>query len=307
MKKTIITCFVCCLLGLVKGWAHPYKVSEIPMVHLQDRTRYVSNPDQILSASSVSSIDNILYALEQRTGIETLVVAVKEIEGGDCFEFALQLGKQNGVGKKQTDNGLVILLVTEERCIQFVTGYGLEGILPDAICKRIQNRFMNTPFSQGDWDNGMLAGIQAIDSYLKDYQDGTEQRAETDSMADLYPLLFAALVILLFCFFAYRRMRRKSQCPHCKKHTLYRSDSRLISNVHGIRREEVVYTCSNCGYTVVREEESRDDRHDGFGGGRGGGPIIFGGGLVGGRGGGGFSGGSFGGGNFGGGGAGSKF
>lgn len=154
--------------------------------------------------------------------------------------------------------------MTEERCIQFVTGYGLEGILPDAICKRIQNRFMNTPFSQGDWDNGMLAGIQAIDSYLKDYQDGTEQRAETDSMADLYPLLFAALVILLFCFFAYRRMRRKSQCPHCKKHTLYRSDSRLISNVHGIRREEVVYTCSNCGYTVVREEESRDDRHDGF-------------------------------------------
>ena len=136
------------------------------MVHLQDRTRYVSNPDQILSASTVSSIDNILYALEQRTGIETLVVAVKEIEGGDCFEFALQLGKQNGVGKKQTDNGLVILLVTEERCIQFVTGYGLEGILPDAICKRIQNRFMNTPFSQGDWDNGMLAGIQAIDSYL---------------------------------------------------------------------------------------------------------------------------------------------
>ena len=72
MKKTIITCFVCCLLGLVKGWAHPYKVSEIPMVHLQDRTRYVSNPDQILSASTVSSIDNILYALEQRTGIETL-------------------------------------------------------------------------------------------------------------------------------------------------------------------------------------------------------------------------------------------
>lgn len=92
-----------------------------------------------------------------------------------------------------------------------------------------------------------------------------------------------------------------------QKHTLYRSDSRLISNVHGIRREEVVYTCSNCGYTVVREEESRDDRHDGFGGGRGGGPIIFGGGLFGGRGGGGFSGGSFGGGNFGGGGAGSKF
>ena len=277
------------------------------MVHLQDRTRYVSNPDQILSSQTTTAIDSILYNLEQQTGIETLVVAVNEIEGGDCFEFALQLGKQQGVGKKETNNGLVILLVTRERCIQFVTGYGLEGTLPDAVCKRIQIQYMNQPFSQGDWDTGMMAGIRAVNRYLIDYRDGTE-RAET-SATDYYPpLIFIAAVLLLFFVFAYRRLRRKSRCPHCKKHTLQRSTSRLLSEVNGIRREEVVYTCTYCGYTVVREEESQDNRHDGFGG-RGGGPIIFGGGFFGGRGGhgGGFSGGSFGGGDFGGGGAGSKF
>ena len=84
-----------------------------------------------------------------------------------------------------------------------------------------------------------------------------------------------------------------------------RTDSRFISNINGIRKEEVVYTCAHCGYTVVHEEESHDD-HDGFGG-RGGGPIIFGGGLFGRGNGGGFNGGSFGGGDFGGGGSGSKF
>ena len=110
------------------------------MVHLQDRTRYVSNPDNILSASAVATMDSILFALEQKTGIQTLVVAVTGIEGGDCFDFAYRLGKEMGVGQKERDNGLVILLSTDERCIQFATGYGLEGVLPDAICKRIQSR-----------------------------------------------------------------------------------------------------------------------------------------------------------------------
>ena len=142
--------------------AEGYKVEEIPMVHLQDRTRYVSNPDGVLSEAAVAVMDTTLFSLEQKTGIQTVVVAVRQIEGGDCFDFAYQLGEKNGVGQKGKDNGLVILLVTEERCIQFATGYGLEGILPDAICKRIQTRYMNPYLSKGDWDSGMVAGIQAV-------------------------------------------------------------------------------------------------------------------------------------------------
>lgn len=306
MRRTIITLLLCCLLGVLQGWSHPYKMSEIPMVHLQDKTRYVSNPDNLLSSQSVATMDSILYALEQRSGIETLVVAVKEIEGGDPFEFALQLGKQQGVGKKKTNNGLVILLVTEERTIQFVTGYGLEGVLPDAICKRIQNRYMNKWFAQGDWNTGMVNGIRAVNHYLEDYKDGTENESSPTNMADYYPFLFIAFVMFIFVAYAFSRQRKKNQCPRCKHHTLRRTDSQLISNSNGIQRRRVVYTCSHCGYTTVREEDSDDD-NDGVGG-RGGGPIIFGPmGGFGRGGGGGFSGGSFGGGDFGGGGAGSKF
>ena len=65
-----------------------YTIKDIPMVHLQNRTRYVSNPDGILSSTAVTTMDSILYALEQKTGIQTLVVAVTGIEGGDCFDFA---------------------------------------------------------------------------------------------------------------------------------------------------------------------------------------------------------------------------
>jgi len=59
------------ILGCLPLQAKEYTVQEIPMVHLQDRTRYVSNPDGILSASAVAEMDRILYELEQKTGIQT--------------------------------------------------------------------------------------------------------------------------------------------------------------------------------------------------------------------------------------------
>ena len=77
--------FACTTLG---AQTNVYKVEDIPMVHLQDARRYVSNPDGILSETTVYAIDTTLYALERETGIQTLVVAVGQIEGGDCFDFA---------------------------------------------------------------------------------------------------------------------------------------------------------------------------------------------------------------------------
>jgi uncharacterized protein len=79
----------------------------------------------------------------------------------------------------------------------------------------------------------------------------------------------------------------------------------VISRVNGVKTEEVVYVCRNCGHTVTRREQSQDEHFRGTGGLGGG--IFMGGGGRGFSGGGGFSGGSFGGGSFGGGGAGSRF
>ena len=60
---------LCCTLGVQ---AKVYKVDDVPLVHLQDRTRYVSNPDGVLSAAAVATIDSIFFSLEQSTGIRYL-------------------------------------------------------------------------------------------------------------------------------------------------------------------------------------------------------------------------------------------
>lgn len=77
-----------------------YTTGNIPKVHLQDKTRYVCNPAGILSTSACDEIDRMLYALEQQTGIETVVAVVPSIGSEDCFDFSHRLLNEWGVGKK---------------------------------------------------------------------------------------------------------------------------------------------------------------------------------------------------------------
>ena len=109
MNRILLLSFM--LWGGICLQAKKYTIQDIPMVHLEDRMRYVSNPDNILADSVVTMMDSMLYALEEKTGIQTMVVVVTGIEGGDCFDFAHRLGMEKGVGQQGRDNGLVILLL----------------------------------------------------------------------------------------------------------------------------------------------------------------------------------------------------
>ena len=292
-----------CILTLPL-WSKVYTPSTLPMVHLEDRTRYTCNPDGILSAAAVSTMDSIFYALEQQTGIQTVVAVVDEIDPTDCFEFAHALFTAQGVGQQGKDNGLVILLSTEERCIQFVTGYGLEGSLPDAICKRIQSKYMVHLLGDERWDEAMVAGSRALYNHLMgDPTLINEERQEADedlqALIEFIGFMVAAILIIVFIVYIYIAVRKELQCPKCKQYTLKRSGSITIMSTNSLRRDQVTYTCIHCGHNVYRIE----DHHIGDNG-VGGGPIIGGGGRS--FGGGSF-GGSFGGGRSGGGGAGSRF
>lgn len=304
MKRTITSILFLYLIGMIAWTQTVYTPDNLPKVHLQDKTRYLCDPENILDMAARDSIDRMLYALEQQTGIQTVVAVVPTIGEADCFDFCHQLLNSWGVGQKGKDNGLVVLLVTDQRCIQFYTGYGLEGPLPDAICKRIQTRYMIPYLKDNRWSEGMVAGIRATCARL----DGSmENDLPADGNGNEAGSIFLVLlgIVAIGVFLAVMAMHAASKCPQCGQHKLQRSSSRLVARRNGVRTEDVTYTCRNCGHQVVRRQQSYDDNYRGRGG-RGGGPFIFGGGGGGFDGGGGF-GGSFGGGMGGGGGAGSRF
>ena len=296
MKRTVLTIVLVFTALLVS--AKVYKPADISPVHLIDANRYVCNPDGILSQSAVDQIDAAFRTVEDSTGVQTLVAVLDEIDPDDCFEFAHQLGEKVGVGKSSSNNGLVILLSTGERCIQFATGYGVEGVLPDAICKRVQERYMNKYFAEGKWDEGMVAGAEALKEILLK-GEYTEDKDNDGSIAGISVFLLMMGGIIALIVFIDRKSRK---CPKCGKVALKQVSVSTISKKNGIKKELLTFKCSHCGFITSREHTSSYST-----GSNGGGPHV-GGGFGGGHSfGGGSFGGSYGGGHFGGGGAGSRF
>lgn len=294
-----------------------YTPETLPKVHLQDKTRYAINPDGILSPSAVGIIDTMLYNLENKTGIETVVAAVESIGQQECFDFCHNLLNSWGVGKKEKDNGLVILLVTDQRCIQFYTGYGLEGDLPDAICKRIQTTEMIPYLKNDEWDRAMINGVQAVCRRL-DTVSEKQDAAPVDNTGLLIMLLLLFIIIAIAVYKTKQITRASRTCPKCGKHQLQPTESRIQIHKDGKDVTRIIYKCGDCGYTVARDDDTDNDDTPGDGGRRSSGSLwnaillgsLLGGlgrGRGGGFGGGGFGGGDFGGGAGGGGGAGSRF
>lgn len=292
MKRLIV--LILCLWGASFTLeAAKYRVDQIPNVQLLDASRYTSNPDKILSESAVMAIDKACDSLHTAGKAQIAVVVVENIESDDVFSFAYDLFSEWGVGGRKSDNGLGVILVVEKREIRFVTGYGLEAVLPDAVCKRIQQRYMVEHLAKGDYDAGMVEGVAAVAKLLSDDTEVLESEELTDEEFFVFMGVFVllAVLIIIVAFVAEWMSRR---CPKCGQHHLRRKSTNIISSSVVKDVVEHSYLCSNCGYAYLKRETIHKPTVVVSGGGRGG----FGGGSFGG---------GFGGGSFGGGGAGSRF
>lgn len=284
-----------------------WRVSDISNVQLSDRTRFVTNPDGVLSTDAVAALDSICYSLKERGIAEVAIVAVRDIYPRDMLGFSQELFEGWGVGDDELDNGLGILLVEGMREIRFHTGYGIEGVLTDAHCYEIQQQYMVPYFRQGDYSAGMVAGVRAVDELLT---SGELPRAEAEAEDDGVVMWLALCIVVIFVLVPIVMVvvaeRAKTKCPNCGKHSLrvVKRDRMILSTM----QHYIVETlhCDNCHTDHTRRQ--RDDDHRS---GNGGGGIWFFplgmGGTRGGGYGGGFGGGGFGGGSFGGGGSGSSW
>lgn len=294
------------LLALAVPALAQWTVDKLPMVHLQDARRYVCNPDGVLSQDAVQAIDARLMDLEKQTGVQTVVVVVKSLDPDDPFEFGIDLAKKYGIGLKGKDTGLIVILATEDRSYQILTGEGLEGTLPDALVNRIQDQVMVPKLKDGEWDVAMVSTIEALDGVIRQDAELIAQYELEDEEITWREtiLIFGILIgiVALFWFLFYK----SSKCPKCGQHSYgYVGEKRVV--LDGKRKIVKTYRCKKCGYE--RNETKDDPDSDGGGGGAlatslllwGVGRALGGGG---GRSGGG---GSFGGGSFGGGGSGGRF
>ena len=200
-----------------------YTPAQVPNVHVADRTRNLSNPDGIISPVAQAEVDSLVAGVRAATSAEMAVVVVDDIaDPDDIDQFATKLFEQWGLGKKDRDNGVLLLVAKDRRKAVIRTGYGAEGVLPDIVCGTILREQMFPAFREGDFDGGVTAATATIARLLTDPDAAAELRSRLedadsgDADVDLWTayLVIAGIIsafMLLLLAAGFYEVRRRSR------------------------------------------------------------------------------------------------
>ena len=213
------------LLPLKQVQAQTYKSAEKVPNPKNTGTGYVSDAEGFLDQSHTDSLNNLLATIDQKTGVETAVVIISDFDlNDDSYEFATRLFRKWGIGKKGVDNGLLLFIVIGRRQYQFITGYGLEGLLPDAALKTIGEQTLVPAFKNQNYGNGILSTMKIISQYLQQPANHKELNTllakQTTESAAIPVKAFWLIGITILALIAGRQISRyKSTLPKAKKST----------------------------------------------------------------------------------------
>lgn len=128
--------------------------------------RVVDNAE-ILKSDTRRRLAEQLRAHEQKTGNQIAVLSVPTLHGESVEEYAVRVFEQWKLGQKGKDNGVLVVVVPQDRRMRIEVGYGLEGTLTDLAASRIIRDVMTPRFRAGDYDGGVAQGISAIIAQLQ--------------------------------------------------------------------------------------------------------------------------------------------
>lgn len=124
--------------------------------------RLVNDFTNTLTQLQQQHLETKLKNYDDTSSNQIAVVVVDKLGGYDPYEYAVALGRKWGVGNKQFNNGVVLLVAVGDRKVFIAPGYGLEGALPDVVCKQIVDYEILPGFRGNDYYGGIEHGTDAI-------------------------------------------------------------------------------------------------------------------------------------------------
>ena len=198
-------------------------LTGIPNPRTRDGT-WVTDMPGMLRADTIARLNSTIGAFERTTGTEMAVVVIRSLDGLSIEEAAVKLFDLWNIGKKSRDNGLLLLWSTGDRRVRVEVGYGLEGVLPDGKVGAILDAYVMPKFRSGQFDEGLLAGVDALLSAARDEpvelpspRSESYESGSPDIGAVVIGLL-AGIPISVGSIVGFRkwRRRRRRRCPACQ-------------------------------------------------------------------------------------------
>lgn len=152
----------------------------------------------VLTPDQKQSLENRLVEFDDSTSTQIAVVIVPDIGNYDISDYAVKLGRAWGVGGKEFNNGVVLVISTGNRKLFIATGYGVEGALPDVTAKHIIDDEIVPNFKGGDYYGGISEGIDAIMLATKgEYKAPTGYHKRKGGSPIGFIILIIILIIIL--------------------------------------------------------------------------------------------------------------
>ena len=263
--------------------AQKLTVSQVFNPKQKGENSYVSDVNRVLSAEASTELNNLCVALEREVGVEIAVVIVPGIEDDDEYGFAYELFNTWRIGKEGKNNGLLWLYVVDIRAMKFETGYGLEGLLPDAYLNSLLDEGIFPLMREGRVNEAFLLGLRNIASRLTTDAAREELLLNTESprvIAGNILTLYFSLGFILLIFLAVLYYK-KSQHLRGENNVQYYQVSDVVSGarilafvfplplllfylyVNRLRRSlrEKPLRCDHCSGTMRLLSEAEEDQY----------------------------------------------
>lgn len=168
---------------------------EVPVLH-----NYVNDFTGTLSTREVRTLENELAQFDRETSTQIVVLMINSLENYPIEMYSYDVAEKNKIGRGGKDNGVLLLIAKNDRKMRIEVGYGLEGVLPDALASSIIRNEIAPYFKRGDYYRGIIAGLRAIVQATKGEYVNEEKEQTTKKKG--YGFIFYIIMFILFALFS---------------------------------------------------------------------------------------------------------
>jgi uncharacterized protein len=189
----------CCAILLLAFYFRAFADEVIPPVP----TAYFNDYANVVSADTASRLNQTLEDFERQSSEQILVAIFPKMQSDSSIEdYTVRVARAWKAGQKDKNNGAVLFVFVQDHKMFLEVGYGLEGVLPDALCKRIIDEQISPRFKAGDFDGGLTAGVQSILAATKGEYKGTGTTVANSqtSHRSSFSVGFIVLIVIMIIF-----------------------------------------------------------------------------------------------------------
>ena len=161
--------------------------------------QYANDFTGTISSSQLSQLSQELKKFDDATSSQIVLLIIPTLDGYPLDMYANEVAEKNKIGTKGNDNGILFLVVKNDRKMRIEVGYGLEGALPDALASSIIRNEVAPYFKRDDYASGVIAGLTAIISATKGEYTNTRKRRDNDEDGG-FPWGFLVFIIIFLVF-----------------------------------------------------------------------------------------------------------